>query len=109
MANGDGSLAGDMWKEVPAWVKVSMQVGAPTIAAGYLIWLFSTNVAGDVRELKVSVIQHVLSTDLMMQRLNDTRVTADAKVDVLIRIAQTQCVNAATDVVQRRNCIEAGR
>jgi GMP synthase PP-ATPase subunit len=86
-----------------------MQVGAPTIAAGYLIWLFSTNVAGDVRELKASVIQHVVATDAMMARFNETRISSDAKIDILIRIMQTQCVNAATDVLQRRNCIEAGR
>ncbi len=107
MANG--SLPGDMWREVPAWIKVSMQVGAPTIAAGYLIWLFSTNVAGDVRELKASVLQHVMTTNIMMDRINETRSIQDQKIDVLIRIMQTQCVNAATDVIQRRNCIEAGK
>lgn len=109
MANGvnGGSLAGDMWRDLPAWLKVAMQLGAPTVAAGWLIYMLSTSVAADIRDLKVSVMQHVISTDAMMQRLNEQSATRGSKMDNLVRIAQTQCVNATTDALQRRDCVNA--
>jgi hypothetical protein len=107
--NGNGGLTGEIWKEVPTWFKVAMQFGAPTLFAGWLIYLFSTSLVGDVRELKASVQQHVMSSDAMMQRFNDSRAMQDMKIDILIRIAQTQCVNAASDSFQRRDCLAAGK
>lgn len=104
-----GTLAGDMWNEIPTWSKIALQFGAPTLFAGWLIYLFSTGVAMDVRELKASVMQHVQTTDNMMYRLNEERVSQAAKIDILIRIAQTQCVNSATDALQRRDCLNAGK
>ena len=109
MEHNNGSLAGDMWREMPAWARVGLQFGAPTLCAGWLVYLFSTALVGDVRELKASVLQHVVSTDNMLARINEQRTNQDAKIDVLIRIAQTQCVNAATDALQRRDCINASK
>lgn len=108
MTNGT-SLAGDMWKELPTWVKAVLQIGVLPAAFAWMLYLFSTEMAGDVRDLKVSVLQHVVTTDAMMQRLNERDASRDMKLDILIRIQQTQCVNASTDALQRRDCVNAGR
>lgn len=99
MANGNGyeSLGGQMWKEVPTWLKLMLQVGAPTVAAGWFIYLLSTQISGDIREIRATLATHVQFSPAQ-----------DAKLDTLIRIAQTQCVNAATDHIQRRDCLSAG-
>lgn len=108
MANGNGSLGSDMIKEIPAWLKLTLQLGAPTVAAGWLIYVITMTVAGDVKELKAAMLQHVATSSVSMQQLSDQRAEANLKLDVLIRVMQTQCVNAATDALQRRDCLNAG-
>lgn len=103
MANGN--LPSDMWKELPTWMKAVLQLGVIPAAFAWMLYVFSTNIAGDVRELKMTMQQHAVATD----RLNEQNANRDLKLDILIRIQQTQCVNAATDVLQRRDCINAGR
>lgn len=105
MANGNGSLPSDMWKELPTWMKAILQLGVIPAAFAWMLYLFSTNIAGDVRELKIAMINHAME----MNRLNSQNADRDAKLDILIRIQQTQCINAATDVIQRRDCVNAGR
>lgn len=109
MANGNSSnLASDMWKEVPAWLKATLQLGAPTVAAGWLIYVLSTTLSGNVLDIKAEMQQHILTTETMIQKINERDNTRDLKLDILIRVMQTQCVNAATDVLQRRDCLNAG-
>ncbi len=98
----------DAFNGMPTWIRASAMLGLPTVAAGYLIWLMSGALSQDVRAMRDSFNVHNLQTAALVEKITETRTNSDAKIDVLIRIAQTQCVNAATDVVQRRNCIDAG-
>ncbi len=93
---------------IPTWVRAAAILGAPTVAAGYLIWLISSALAVDMRAMRESFTAHTIQTAVLVEKVTESRTASDAKVDTLIRISQTQCVNAATDVVQRRNCIDAG-
>ncbi len=93
---------------MPVWIRAAFVLGAPTVAAGYLMWLISGSLTQDVRAMRESFTTHAIQTAALVEKVTESRATSDAKVDVLIRISQTQCVNAATDVMQRRNCIEAG-
>lgn len=98
----------DVWRGLPSWVKAILTVGAPTAAAAWFIFLFSNMLTGDLRELKAAVQAHTTATDVAISRSMDSRAAQELKLDVLIQIMQTQCVNAATDALQRRDCINAG-
>ncbi len=98
----------DVFGGMPLWVRAAALLGAPTVAAGYLIWLISGSVASDVRAMRDQITTHTISTAALTDKIAETRTDQSYKLEVLIRLMQTQCVNAATDVVQRRNCIDAG-
>ena len=106
--SSDDMRLGEAFNGIPVWIRAAAMLGAPTVAAGYLIWLISGALSQDVRSMRDSMATHSLQTALLMDKVTESRAASDAKVDVLIRLSQTQCVNAATDVVQRRNCIDAG-
>lgn len=98
----------DLWKGIPVWVRAACVLGAPTIAAGYLIWLVSGSLATDVRAMRSDLIHHNQATAVLIDKINEDRTVQSGRLEVLIRLLQTQCVNAATDVMQRRDCLNAG-
>lgn len=106
--SSDDMKLGDAFNGMPMWLRAAAMLGAPTVAAGYLIWLISGALSQDVRAMRDSLTAHTIQTASLVEKVAESRTTSDAKMDTLIRIAQTQCVNAATDVVQRRDCINAG-
>ncbi len=98
----------DIWKDIPVWARTIFLLGAPTVAAAFLIWTLTNVVTQDLHALREQVDKHASITDLAMQRVNENSLQQQAKLDILIRIATQQCVNASTDALQRRDCVLAG-
>ncbi len=98
----------DIWKDIPVWARTIFLLGAPTVAAAFLIWTLTNVVTADLHALREQVQLHITETDLAMQRVSESTTMQQQKLDILIRIATQQCVNASTDALQRRDCVLAG-
>lgn len=98
----------DIWAGLHPWIRAVFMLGAPTVAAGWLIYLMSGSITGDLREIRVNQLAQANALTELMGKFNESRGSQDAKLDILIRLSQTQCVNAAQDVTQRRGCLDAG-
>lgn len=111
MSSENGYMA-DLWRGLPMVVRVVFLAvfmwGAPTFASGFMIWVIATDLRTDVRDTRAQMLSHAQSTQTLYERMIEDRRAQDAKLDILIRIAQTNCVNQASDVVQRRDCLNAG-
>ena len=99
----------DIWRGIHPWIRAVFMLGAPTVAAGWLIYLMSGAITGDLRDIRIQMTSHAAQTTLLMDKVSEDRGRQEAKLDILIRLAQTQCVNAAADVLQRRDCLNAGK
>lgn len=106
--NGEDMTPPDLWRDIPVWARTIFLLGAPTVAAAFLIYTLTNVVTADLRAVREQVATHMASTDLVMARQLDNSTMQQSKLDILIRIATQQCVNASTDALQRRDCVLAG-
>jgi hypothetical protein len=98
----------DIWRGLPPFARAVFMLGAPTVAAAWLIYVMTTTVVANVQTIKSELERHVQNDTVIQERANEYRVAQEIKLDTLIRIATQQCVNAASDVTQRRDCLNAG-
>ena len=104
----DPPTQNDVWRGIHPWVRAVFMLGAPTVAAGWLIYLMSGSITGDLRDIRIQIAGLATQTSRLTENVSEDRGRTDGKLDILIRLAQTQCVNTASDVMQRRDCLNAG-
>ncbi len=66
---GSGDMLGELTKGVPMWIRAAAILGAPTVAAGYLIWLVSGALATDVRAMRDSLTVHTVATGVLADKI----------------------------------------
>lgn len=98
---------GDMWKGIPSWARAIFLLGFPAVCASWLIYLMSGAVTNELRDIRIKVETQSLAITKFLDDQTKQDTQRDQKLDILIRLIQTSCVNSATDVVQRRNCLDA--
>lgn len=107
--NGNSSNGLNILAGLPAWVRTIFVLGAPTVAAGWLIYLMSAGVSAQLMGIHDDSAAHIAATQAMTTRFDEFRLQQETQMEVLIRVLQANCMNTAQDQASRNGCMIAAQ
>lgn len=87
----------DEMLNLPPWAKALAVYGSPTIVTLYFTWWITGQVIQEVRATNDLLRPHVAASEEIHRTQR-----------ILVDLQRVQCVNAASNDVERRACIIAG-
>lgn len=91
--------------EQPWWVKTFVYVGAPTAAAGFLLWFVVSVLSAQLDGLTKSMQTHQSDMAQLVRHLDEESQQSWVTASVLARI----CINTAKNDADRLACVTVSR
>lgn len=85
----------------PFWLNVAVKFGAPTVLAGYLVWVFVSDVVGSQKHIIAAMEQHQKDMAGLVQHLQEDTSRGWA----LVSVSQRICLNTAKNDQDRMQCV----
>lgn len=89
----------------PWWLEAGVKFGAPTILAGYLVWVFVSQFTANQRQLTASFEQHQRDTADLVRHLQQESEQGWIVIGVLSRT----CINTSRNDADRVACVSVAR
>jgi hypothetical protein len=103
MAEGNGSLK--MLADLPSWIRASVYVGAPVVISLYLTYFITADLNRAVAAQADALRQHVTDQAVLTTYITTLIREQERANRLLVQL----CLQGATDVSDRRVCLELAR